>query len=228
MSSSQINLSWQPSLGATQYVVERSADGGPWTVIATGILAPLYFDSGLAPATTYAYDVVATSNGGDSPASLPATAQTSALADALSSQPLTIAATRRLPFTGTITTFTDVNTQTAAGSFVAIVHWGDGSVSRGTVTGSDGVFSVIGRHTYSAAGHFVIRVTVTMSAPATASTSSTSKATISARSRTLNRKVARIHPSAVKTRRIPAVVSHPSRTALPQRPPRPSRGRPTS
>jgi hypothetical protein len=197
-------------------------------VIATGILAPLYFDSGLEPATTYEYCIVAASNSGDSPASVPVNAQTGAVADALSAQSLSIATTRRLPFTGTVATFTDANALTAAGSFVAIIHWGDGSVSRGTISGANGDFSVIGRHTYSAAGHFVVRVTVTMSGPVAAGTSSRSTAVVGARSQTLNRKAARIHPGQVKSRRIPAVGFRHSRTSLPQHPRRSVRPRPTS
>lgn len=175
-------------MGATQYIVERSVNGGMWTVLASGVVFASYSDSGLLASTTYTYCVLAVSGAGDSPASASAGAETDAQLDSLSAQPLTIAAARRSPFIGAVATFTDANTLTAAGSFVAIIRWGDGSISRGTVSGEDGNFTVIGRHTYSAAGRFAVKVTVTMSAPVRTGTSTTSSAKVGALARPASRR----------------------------------------
>lgn len=52
VSSTQIDLSWNPSTGATGYDVER--DG---SVVAAGVAATSYSDAGLAPSTSYSYRV---------------------------------------------------------------------------------------------------------------------------------------------------------------------------
>jgi hypothetical protein len=169
--SDQINLYWDPSTGATQYIVERSVDGGNWTVLATGVVSVIYSDTDLLASTDYAYRVIAASGAGESAASATASAVTDSAVDTLSVQSLNIAATRKTPFVGGVATFTDANTLTAAVSFVATIHWGDGRTSRGTVSGGDGDFTVIGRHTYSATGHFAVKVTVKMSSPVKTGTS---------------------------------------------------------
>src|SRR5439155_9899867 len=51
-----------------------------------------------------------------------------------------------------VATFTDQNTSSQASDFVALIDWGDGFTSAGTVTGSGGSFSVAGSHTYRNAG----------------------------------------------------------------------------
>lgn len=176
--SSRIDLAWNPSPGATGYMVERSYNGGMWVIIARDVATPSYVDAGLIDATTYRYAVMATSAGGDSQASVTASATTGARADALAIQPLVIAAARRQPFGGPVATFTDTNLMAASRSFAAVIHWGDGGVSRGIVRGSNGAFTVVGRHRYAAAGRYAVRVDVTMSAPSRASTTTTSTAAI--------------------------------------------------
>jgi hypothetical protein len=184
---SQIDLAWDPSPGATGYVVERSDDGGMWVIIARGVTTPSYADTGLADATTYQYAVMATSGDGYSQPSATASATTGPVTDALSIQPLVITATRRQPFSGDVATFTDPNALATSGSFIAVIHWGDGDTSRGTVTGSDGQFTVVGRHRYAAAGRYAVRVTVTMSAPSRASTKTTSIAAVAGPLRVIKR-----------------------------------------
>lgn len=65
-STSQINLSWTGSTGATGYSIERSSNGGTsWTVIAsTGAGTTSYQNTGLASGTSYAYRVRATGGHG--------------------------------------------------------------------------------------------------------------------------------------------------------------------
>lgn len=77
ISSSQINLAWNTTPGATNYDVLRSTtNGGTYTIIATGITATNYSDTALAGGTTYYYVVTALNNGGQSTNSIQASATT--------------------------------------------------------------------------------------------------------------------------------------------------------
>jgi hypothetical protein len=77
-----------------------------------------------------------------------------------------------------VATFTDTDTAALASDFTAIVDWGDGTSTTGTISGSNGAFTVAGSHTYAAAGQDVITVTVVDTLPGTASTLAFSTATI--------------------------------------------------
>ncbi len=82
VSASQVDLSWSAVADATGYRVERSADGASWASLAQlagGVTS--HSDTGLAPATTYHYRVVAANAGGESPPSPVATATTAAARD---------------------------------------------------------------------------------------------------------------------------------------------------
>lgn len=76
--STQINLSWNHSSGATRYNVKRAtASGGPYTTIVTGLTSGDTFSSGgLAANTTYYHVVSAVNFGGESANSAPASAKT--------------------------------------------------------------------------------------------------------------------------------------------------------
>ncbi|MHB8689962.1 MAG: hypothetical protein ACYDHH_01825 [Solirubrobacteraceae bacterium] len=65
-----------------------------------------------------------------------------------------ISATKGTPFSGTVATFGDGNTNAPAGDFTATISWGDGTSSSGTLTatGTAGQFSVSGTHTFSTGG----------------------------------------------------------------------------
>jgi fibronectin type 3 domain-containing protein len=66
VSSSQINLTWNTVTNVIGYNVKRSTtNGGPYTVVATGVTATYYLDTGLAGDTTYFYVVSGTSTGGE-------------------------------------------------------------------------------------------------------------------------------------------------------------------
>ncbi len=69
----------------------------------------------------------------------------------------------------TVATFTDSNTVNVAGDFTAQIDWGDGTVTTGTVQGSAGSFSIVGSHTYTAAGEFAVSVAFADDAPDAAS-----------------------------------------------------------
>ncbi|MFO0802261.1 MAG: PKD domain-containing protein [Gemmataceae bacterium] len=60
-----------------------------------------------------------------------------------------------------VSTFTSANPYDVASQFIATITWGDGTQSTGTVTqGANGVFHVVGSHTYANAGSFAYSVTV--------------------------------------------------------------------
>jgi hypothetical protein len=101
--------------------------------------------------------------------------------DALSAQAMTLTGNQGQPLTNvTVATFSDTDTVTPAGDFVATINWGDGTTSAGSVFGSNGAFTVNGSHTYATAGQDNVTVTVTDDAPGTAAATATSTANISA------------------------------------------------
>jgi len=76
VSSTQLNLAWGTSAGATSYTVKRSAtSGGAYTTLATGVTATSYSDIGLTAGATWYY-VVSASNTGESVNSTEASATT--------------------------------------------------------------------------------------------------------------------------------------------------------
>jgi hypothetical protein len=80
ISTNQINLIWNAVTNVASYNVQRSTtNGGPYTVIATGVTATNYNDTGLAGATTYYYVVSGVIAGGEGANSEQASATTSAL-----------------------------------------------------------------------------------------------------------------------------------------------------
>ena len=77
VSSIQINLAWNASTNATGYKVKRSTtNGGPYTVVATGVATTNYSDTGLNSGETYYYVVSAVNSGGESTNSAQAGATT--------------------------------------------------------------------------------------------------------------------------------------------------------
>jgi hypothetical protein len=100
-------------------------------------------------------------------------------ADVLTGMPVNFAAQAGIPFTGPVATFTDANTANVAGDFTAVIDWGDGHTSAGTVTGGGGAFTVSGTHTYATPGSYAVLVTLSDDAPGTATATTTSTATVS-------------------------------------------------
>lgn len=75
--TSQIAVSWNASVAATSYKVQRSPDGSTaWTQVGTSTTTS-FTDTGLAAATTYFYRVVASNSVGDSAPSSVVSAKTS-------------------------------------------------------------------------------------------------------------------------------------------------------
>jgi autotransporter-associated beta strand protein len=65
VSANQINLTWSPDAGATNYYVRRSmVGGGPYTTISVPLTATNFSDIGLVGGTTYYYVIAAANDGG--------------------------------------------------------------------------------------------------------------------------------------------------------------------
>jgi hypothetical protein len=99
MSSSQINLYWTPTAGATNFTVFRSTTSGftpsSSNQIGTGVNSIPYSDSGLSPSTKYYYLVKGVNSSGSSGPSNQASASTQAF------DPGTPAGTYNITVTGT-------------------------------------------------------------------------------------------------------------------------------
>ncbi len=77
VSSTQINAQWNASSNAASYTIKRTiTNGGPYTIIAAGVAATNYSDSGVSAGTTYYYVVSAANGAGESTNSAPASATT--------------------------------------------------------------------------------------------------------------------------------------------------------
>jgi hypothetical protein len=64
----QIQLTWNASAAAASYTVKRATvSGGPYTVVASGIAALNFTDSGLTPGTSYYYVLSASNVNGEGP-----------------------------------------------------------------------------------------------------------------------------------------------------------------
>ena len=99
--------------------------------------------------------------------------------DALTPHGTTLAATTdQLLNNVTVATFTDTDTVTPASDFTATIDWGDGTVTGGTVSGSNGSFAVSGSHTYTTAGQDTVKVTLSDDAPGTATAQATTTANV--------------------------------------------------
>src|SRR5205807_758255 len=63
-------------------------------------------------------------------------------------------------FSGPVATFADANSGGVAGDYTAVIAWGDGSTSTGTVVADGSGFTVVGAHVYAAAGSFAVSVDI--------------------------------------------------------------------
>jgi len=98
--------------------------------------------------------------------------------DALTGQGATFSATAQNSFSGAVATFSDTDTATAASDFAVTVDWGDGTTAAGSVSGSNGSFTVNGSHTYATEGQFTVQVQGADDDSGTATFSATSTATV--------------------------------------------------
>jgi hypothetical protein len=101
--------------------------------------------------------------------------------DTLTADPLTLAASDGVPFTGTVATFSDSSTSTPARDFTATVNWGDGTTTSGLVSRSGETLTVSGNHTYnSPPSNYAVNVQLTDNFPGTATATAPSTANVSA------------------------------------------------
>jgi hypothetical protein len=77
------------------------------------------------------------------------------------------------PFNGTVASFSDADVFGAAGDYTAVIDWGDGARSPGTVGAAQGVFNVTASHTYTTPGSFVATVSIRDQGGAATSASTT-------------------------------------------------------
>src|SRR5712691_1810022 len=99
--------------------------------------------------------------------------------DNISVQGRTITGNPNQPLTNvTVATFTTSNAVNTASDFAVNIDWGDGTTTAGTVSGSNGSFSVNGSHTYAASGDNVVTIFVNDDAADAAFNSGTSQALI--------------------------------------------------
>jgi cyclophilin family peptidyl-prolyl cis-trans isomerase len=104
------------------------------------------------------------------------TSGTATVTDApLSSQFTASSTTAGTPtISGTIATVTDGNLQGLAADLSAMIDWGDGSTTAGTIVPqSAGTFAVVGSKTYAAQGSYPVKVAITSLGGSTTSTQGT-------------------------------------------------------
>jgi PKD repeat protein len=133
-----------------------------------------YADEGTFTTTTTLTD--------DSPGTASATASGLAFVaegDVLNGSGLPVTATEGSQFNGAVATFTNTGyPDNPASDFTATIDWGDGTTDAGTVSGSSGLFTVSGSHTYADEGSFTTTVTLTDDVPGTASATATGTANV--------------------------------------------------
>ncbi|HEX5442235.1 MAG TPA: DUF4214 domain-containing protein, partial [Pirellulales bacterium] len=107
---------------------------------------------------------VVVTDGSDNTSATLVDAATVADADApLSASPLVIDATEMTAFANApVAQIFSSNASNVAGDFTATINWGDGSQSPGELTGgSDGVFTLVGSHSYAEDGKYTLGSVVT-------------------------------------------------------------------
>jgi hypothetical protein len=102
-----------------------------------------------------------------------ATANSATVADAALTASAACSATSTLLYNGQTATFIDAASPSGTLSdFSATIHWGDGTVTAGTVTGANGgPYTVSGTHTYATTGIFTITTNIHDVGGSTATTS---------------------------------------------------------
>jgi hypothetical protein len=149
-------------------------DGHTSTGIVSGPIGGLFTVTG---SNTYAeegpYTVTVTITDIDNAANGATTASTATVSDAALLASCAVVATSSQSFSGLTATFTDAASPFGTLSdFTAMINWGDGTTSAGTVTGPDGgPYSVSGTHTYASTGPFTITTTISDVGGSAASTS---------------------------------------------------------
>jgi hypothetical protein len=102
-----------------------------------------------------------------------------AAATVISAFPVNFATPEQTTFNGAVATFEDDNPAAAPSDFTAIIDWGDGTMTAGTITSSSAAFDVLAQHTYADEGSFTVTVTIADVAPGTGTATATDTASVS-------------------------------------------------
>jgi hypothetical protein len=133
--------------------------GSPGTIVASGSGFLVQGSHDYALPGTYTAQVTVAQTGGPS---LAITSVVNVIAPALAVTPVELPAMLGTQYTNAlVATFTDPNSGATAGTFSAIINWGDGTApTSGTVVGSAGMFQVLGSHDYASAGLLPLSVEI--------------------------------------------------------------------
>ena len=142
------------------------------TVVATSNGFAVTGTHTYANADSYLASVAITDDGGSTAnASTAVTVNTAALT-AAAAAPLT--GTEGTALTGvTVATFSDANPNATVNDFTAMITWGDGSTSAGSVVATSNGFAVTGTHTYADEDSYLASVAITDKDGSTANASTT-------------------------------------------------------
>lgn len=136
---------------------DATISAGTITAAGSGIFdiagAHTYFDEGTFGTSFSVIDSVDTSTGNASGLALIADAPLNLSTSAFSFVPGVLDQP-------TVASFTDGNPFAPISDFTAIIDWGDGTISPGTITAGPGNFQVSAGHTYASAGDFSVTVNV--------------------------------------------------------------------
>jgi streptogramin lyase len=112
-----------------------------------------YLEEGTVPFSVLITDTV---GGNTAKASANVTVADASLSGAASS----VSITEGVPFTGNVVTFTDGDPNGLQSDYAAIITWGDGAISTGTIVAQGSGFAVQGTHTYAESGKYTIKVSI--------------------------------------------------------------------
>jgi uncharacterized protein (TIGR03118 family) len=142
------SINWGDGSGATAGTI--SGSGGQFTVAASHVYAN---------AGSFSYTVTIADDAAGGPSKTVTGSAAIAISGQLSGHGATFAATEGTSFTASVATFQDNTSTDVAGDFAATINWGDGTTAdAGTVSGSNGQFTVLGTHTYSQDGAIPVTV----------------------------------------------------------------------
>lgn len=112
-----------------------------------------------ATAGTFTTQIAVANQSGDN-ATASGTATVATTAPELTIVANSIGGTAGNPINPVVANFLDPDSADTASDFQALITWGDGISSIGTITGSNGAFTVTGTHDYKSAGIYATNVTV--------------------------------------------------------------------
>jgi hypothetical protein len=149
----------------------------PATVTADPLVAGLFDVS-----ATHTYDsggsyILSTAIADKGGATVSAPGSALVAAAPLMASGVTVGATEQVPFSGVVANFTDAASGASAGSFKALIAWGDGHTTPGTVTAGTSGFQVTGTNTYAARGAYAVQVFVLDAGGSTVTVGSTAQVT---------------------------------------------------